>query len=251
MSLVVRSLSLLGVMFCGLVLAGCANDGGRTGQMTLSAAERAQAQVNLARGYLAEGDPSRARPAIRRALELDAGLVEAHVLAAVMYEREREAALAERHFTTALQLEPANPQVLNNYGAFLYGQGRLSEALGPLRLAARDTNYRLRAQAFENLGLTELALGRLDAAESAFQRALALGGDRPRSSLELAAMLYARQDYSAAEHHYHRYLAQAGVTPRSLCLGLRLGGAPGTSTRSTAHADHLRNQYPEATSACP
>ncbi len=233
------------------LLAGCASTASDGLGMAATAAERARAQLNLARGYLNEGNLPRARPAIKRALQLDSSLAEAHVLAAVMYENEGELALAERHFKAALEQQPANPQALNNYGAFLYGQGRLRDALGPLRLAAQNTDYRLRAQAFENLGLAELALGRLDDAQAAFERASTLGISQPRSSLELATILYGRQDYSSAEYHYRRFLAQADETPRSLCLGLRLGDAPGATGRSRVHADHLRNRYPKAISACP
>ena len=241
----------IGALLFAVVLAGCATETRGGMGMASPMAERAQAQLDLARGYLSEGNLPRARPAVKRALQLNPGLAEAHVLAAVMYEREEEVGLAERHYKAALELEPANPQALNNYGAFLYGQGRLREALGPLRLATGNTDYRLRAQAFENLGLTVLALGRRDDARVAFERALALGDNQPRSRLELAAILYAHQDYSAAERHYHRFLTQAAESPRSLCLGLRLGAVPGATGRSADHAARLRDQYPEAISACP
>ncbi len=239
------------LLFLAATLSGCAGRPDTMPPVSTPVSERARAQVDLARGYLNDGDVARARGPIERALELAPELVEAHVLAGVMYERTRETALAEHHFNAALNLDPDHAQALNNYGAFLYGQGRLEAALRPLRLAASDPGYRLRAQAFENLGLTELGLGRDDAAKFAFERALALADSQPRSRLELAGILYLRGEYKAAEHHYHAFLAQADETSRSLCLGLRLGGAPGATRRSADHAQRLRNQYPQATSACP
>ena len=155
---------------------GCAASGADGGVAHASTVTRAQAHLDLARGYLDAGNLARARGPLLRALELDPERVEAHVLAGVLYEREQEAELAERHFKIALELNPADPQALNNYGAFLYGQGRFQAALRPLCRAVRSTGYRLRAQAYENLGLTELALGRADAARLAFERALRLGG---------------------------------------------------------------------------
>lgn len=236
---------------CGLLgLTGCVS--GATDRLAAPAAneQRARAQLDLARGYLENDDPARARGPLLRALELDPVAVEAHVLAGVLYEREQESALAERHYLQALTLAPHDPQALNNYGAFLYGQGRLQAALSPLRRAAQDTAYRLRAQAFENLGLTELGLGRVDAARSAFERALDLNQHQPRSSLELAELLFVERDYIGAERRYHDFLVQAGETWRGICLGLRLAGIAGASERSAHHAALLRSRYPEAMQKC-
>ena len=215
-----------------------------------STVDRAAAHLDLARGYLEGDDVGRARGPLLRALELDPGRVEAHVLAGVLYERGGETGLAERHYTAALELEPADPQALNNYGAFLYGLGRFRDALDPLRRAARVTDYRLRGQAYENLGLAELALGQADAARDAFERALELGGRRPRSTLELAGIHYSHSEYRVAERYYHDFLAHAGETGRSLCLGLRLAGVQGATERSVVHAAMLRARFPEAVASC-
>ena len=239
----------------GLVLAlgclgGCAAGGDGGGAVPAPAADRAAAYLDLARGYLQGEKPARAREPLLRALELDPERVEAHVLAGVLYEREGEFEVAERHFRAALALDPADAQALNNYGAFLYGRARFRDALGPLRRASGITGYRLRAQAFENLGLTELALGRADAARRAFERALELDGNRARSALELAGIHYSESEYAAAERYYHDYLAQAGETGRSLCLGLWLGGVANATRRSVNHAKQLRARYPGAVSSC-
>ena len=232
-------------------LAGCVSvTQNRLGEPAPTA-RRVQAQLDLARGYLANSDYARVRGPLLRALELDPGAVEAHVLAGVLYERENETETAERHYRKALEIEPANAQALNNYGAFLYEQGRHEDALAPLRLAVQDAGYRQRAQAFENLGLAELRSGRVEAARQAFERALSLGPGQPRSRLELAEIAFAQRDYAAAEHHYRNYLNQTGETMRSLCLGLRLGGVPGATRQSNTHAAQLQSRYPEATEACP
>ena len=237
----------------GLVLAlacltGCAAGGGPAAPA--STADAAAAHLELARGYLSGDDHVRARRPVLRALELDPQRVEAHVLAGVIYEREQDADLAERHFRAALALAPADSQALNNYGAFLYGQGRFREALRPLRRAAGNRGYRARAQAYENLGLAELALDRAGAARAAFQHALEFGGRQPRSALELARIHYARGDYAAAERYYHDFLAHAGETGRGLCLGLQLAGVQGATVRSVNHAQQLRDRFPGAIEAC-
>ncbi len=49
---------------------------------------RLQAQLDLARGYFESQDWSRARPPLRRALEIDPRSAETHVLFAVLSERQ-------------------------------------------------------------------------------------------------------------------------------------------------------------------
>ena len=239
-----------GALLVLALLAGCAVTGSVDSRAVASTADAVQSQLDLARGYLDGDSPARARKPLLRALELDPERVEAHVLAGRLYELEGEPGLAERHFGAALELDPADPQALNNYGGFLYGQGRFQAALVPLRAASRNTAYRLRAQVFENIGLTELALGRAGAARAAFERGLDLGVSQPRSMLELAGIHYAEHDYNAAERYYHDYLAQTGETGRSLCLGLRLAGVDGATARSVHHAENLRKRFPKAISSC-
>ncbi len=245
-----RMVRLCGLGLVALCLGGCVGDASSRPGQPAPAAQRVAAQLDLARAYLERGDSARARQPLLRALQIDPGALEAHVLAGILYERENEVELAERHHRAALAINPDDPQALNNYGAFLYAQGRLEAALAPLRRAVRDTGYPARAQAFENLGLTELGLGRVAAAKLAFQRALDLGGERPRSSLELADIFLAQRDYGAAERHYHDYVAQAGETVRSLCLGLRLAAVEGATRRSAEHAARLYRRYPEAMESC-
>jgi len=242
-----RELPVAATLF---VLLGCAAENADRLAAPAPTMQRVEAQLNLARGYLASNDLVRARGPLLRALELAPDSLEAHVLAAALYERQGERELAEHHYQSALAINPKNAQALNNYGAYLYAQGRVQAAIDPLRQAAEDSGYRRRAQAFENLGLAELGLGRVNNAKHAFQRALNLGGQQPRSSLELATILFTEQDYTAAERHYHDFHEQLGDTARSLCLGLRLGSVQDATERAQDHAASLAAKFPEAVEAC-
>ena len=150
---------------CGMLalaalgLAGCVRETVGGLPAPASAPERAQAQLDLARGYLQGRDWTRAKPPLLRALQLAPSSVEARVLLGLAHEGENEAQLAEEQYRAALALDPQHAQALNNYGAFLYRQGRFQEALEPLRKLVQRPDYRLRAQAYENLGLPSCAWG--------------------------------------------------------------------------------------------
>lgn len=243
---------LVGVTLAPLLvmtLAGCVTETTGGGLEPAETPERVQAQLDLARGYLEKRDYGRARPPLMRALRVDPRSVEAHVLMAVLNESENDSELAEQHYRAALRIEPANSQALNNYGSFLYGKQRYTEAAEHLRRLVRDTDYRARSQAYENLGLAELRLGNGEPAKEAFTRAVFLNASQARSALELADMAYADGDFAASQAHYDDFRRVARQTPRSLCLGMKLGQTAGDTDQLASYAMALQNLYPNSREA--
>ncbi len=241
------TLRLLVVLATFGLLGGCVTT--TTGPAPASDEQRVQARLDLARGYMENGEFDRARPALNRALAIDPRSVEAHVLLGLLNESENEFARAERHYRTALEVDPRDPQALNNYGSFLFGRERYPEAVEVLRLLVEDPNYRARAQAYENLGLAELKIGEVDRAREAFNRALRLNFAQARSSLELADLAFTQGDLSVAQEYYDGFRTQARQTPRSLCLGMKLAAKAGDSDSVASYALALNNLFPDSPEA--
>ena len=210
---------------------------------------RLKAQLDLARGYFESQDWSRARVPLDRALEINSRSAEVHVLLAELSEREDEPETAEKHLKRALKIDPDHSQALNNYGTFLYGQQRYFEALVPLRRLVADPGYHMRAQAYENLGLTELKVGEENAAKEAFSRALRLNLGQPRSSLELADIAYSEGNFDSARGYYQGFMSLARQNPRSLCLGMKIGHKFGETDQVASYALALKNLYPSSVEA--
>ena len=99
----------ISVVFFLVFLTACVTES--TGGLPSPAEDniRLKAQLDLARGYFASQDWSRARPPLRRALEIDPRSVEAHVLFAVLSEREDEPQAAEGYLKNALKIDPKFP----------------------------------------------------------------------------------------------------------------------------------------------
>lgn len=209
-------------------------------------AERLRAHLDLARGYLENRDVARARKPLNRALEIDQHSWEAHDLYALLYEMEGESDLANHQFRLALRSAPRNARVLNNYGAFLYSEGRYREARRRLVKATEDPNYVGRSHVYENLGLVQLKLGHVKDAESSFQRALKLNPNQPQSSLELAEIYFNRGDFDAARNYYDAYRKLAAQGPRSLWLGIRLAEVSDDEDAIASFGLQLKNMYPES-----
>ncbi|MEM7002936.1 MAG: type IV pilus biogenesis/stability protein PilW [Pseudomonadota bacterium] len=213
-------------------------------------AERVAAQLDLARGYLEQRDWTRAKAPLRRALAIDASNVEAHVLSGVLFGAEKELDLAEQHYREALRLAPDNAQALNNYASFLYAQGRIADAVVPLKKLVQDTGYRARPQAFESLGIALLGLDDTAGARAAFERALQLNVRLPRANLELAELALQAGEFDRAQSQFDFYNRLARPTSRSLCLGYKLARHNGDSNRMASYELALKNLFADQAEAC-
>ena len=129
--------------------------------------ERADAAEWYERGCeLEEENAEAAMAAYRRALEIDAGLPDAHLnLGRLLHERG-EAAAAERHYRFALAALPADPTPAFNLGVVLQDLGQVREAVAAYETAlardpgCADAHYNL-AGLYEELGEPEAAFRHL------------------------------------------------------------------------------------------
>jgi eukaryotic-like serine/threonine-protein kinase len=184
----------------------------------------APAYAGLANYYLSNsGLPPRvtmpqARQYAQKALDLDAALVDAHlVLGAVHFFGDWDWAGAEREFERALELNPGDSEAHRTYSYYLSALGREREAqaevrhaqdLDPLYIVTQVTagwvfyfsrQYDKAAQqcqmaleldpnstgAYDCLGLSYLARGMYDQAIAACQQAVKLSGNAPSRAVGL------------------------------------------------------------------
>lgn len=209
-------------------------------------AERLQAHLELAEGYLEAGELARARRPLERAREIDPRAWQVHRLQARIHQLEGDAELATEAFRQALRYADGEARVHNDYGVFLYQQGRYEDAVEQLRKAVSDPSNPQRAVAYENLGLASLQVGARTDARNAFHRAIMLREAMPRSLLELAEMALEESDYQQAASYYDRFERMSRQTPRSLWIGIRLARALGRADDEASYALQLRNLYPHS-----
>ncbi len=120
-----------------------------------------------------EGGFELARAAANRALEIDpeSGLAHA-VLGGIAQDYENDLASAARHFQRALELEPGNPDIINDAAVLARYLDRLDEAVALQELAIdRDP---LTPTGHARLGINYLWAGRLDDAIASLRTALSL-----------------------------------------------------------------------------
>ena len=231
------------------LLAGCVSGGAGDPLASRQGREAAgQAYVQLGLGYLQQGLTERAKAPLGKALALDARDGEAHAALALVFQAEDEPVLAGEHFAKALAIRPDDTRIRNNYGSFLYAQGRFDEARAMFLQAVADTLYPERSRVYENLGLTALKLGQGEQARVYLEKALRLNRRQPRALLEMAELSYENRHYVPARDYYDRFSQLNDPSARSLLLGSRLAQAfdePGTVAELGQQLQRLYPGTPE------
>lgn len=239
------------ILLLTLLLQGCVTETTGGFNVKRSDADALRDYLQLATGYLEQNDIANAKRHLANAAGLDPDNSETHAIWGLVYSREGETKLAEESFQRSLRLDPANSKARNNYAAFLFAQNRIDDAYDELSRVVEDTRYEARPQAFENLGLAALRLNRLDAAETAFGRALQLNPNQLRSSLELVVLNLAKNNVQQARVYYRNYLTLLQLynipqSARSLWVGIQLEATLGNRGNVEAYGRQLEAGFASA-----
>lgn len=134
------------------------------------------------------------------ALRLRPDSARAHSALAVVHERQRRWADAERHHRRALELEPHSGRYLNNLGYHLLARGDAREALPFLTQAVREEPTSARAR--NNLGFAYARTRDFTRAAQQF----ALGGSAAEAQSNLGLAYELDGNWAQADSHYREAL---------------------------------------------
>ncbi|WP_111640701.1 type IV pilus biogenesis/stability protein PilW [Marinimicrobium alkaliphilum] len=200
--------------------------------------------IQLAYAYIESGNRESARHHLRRAFDIDRRSPDAMGAMAMLYQLEGEPELAEEYFRRTLRRDRDHTRTRNNFGVFLFGQGRYQDAYEELERVVQDLDYDNRARALVNLGRSALHLGNTERAESAFRHAHVLDRSLPSAMIELADLYFQKEDYAESKRFLDLFAERANHSPRSLWLGIRIEQIFGNEDQEASYALALRNRYP-------
>lgn len=235
---------LIGILLLSTLLTACVTE--TSGPPPIQAAPpeaQLQSLVDLAVGYIRNRDYNRAKDILNRALRIDPESAQAHNAFGLVYQLEGDDELADIHFRQATT-DRSYSRAFNNYGAFLFSQGRFDEAIEMLQIAANDRFYENRPLVFENLGRAHLRLGNKEAAEQAFMRSTRLNPRQGRALLEMAHLRYEQRNYVEARSYYRRFVNSSDQNARSLLLCVRISRIFNDTDSEASCALTLRNIFP-------
>jgi type IV pilus assembly protein PilF len=200
--------------------------------------------VQMAMGYVENGNRESARLHLTKAFDIDKNSAAATNAMAMLYQLEGEPTLAEEQFKLAVKRDKKYTLAHNNYGVFLYGQKRYTEALAEFETAAADLAYPSRSQALTNVGRAALKLGNNTRAQAALQHAVVLDRNNSDAMIELADLFFQKQEFADAKRYLDAYDAVGQRSPRSLLLGIRLERVFGNRDKEASLALALKNSFP-------
>ncbi|MSV30677.1 MAG: tetratricopeptide repeat protein [Bryobacterales bacterium] len=161
--------------------------------LAVSAAAGAEAQIEAALAHFRDRRFNEARQYLDRALALAPGSAAAWKLLGMTYSAEENYSAAEEPFQKACRMAPALEDVCYYLGRDQYMLNKFEAAEGAFAKALRAGGKPWRAH--NGMALTLEALGRSDAAEDQFRKAVELSsGAQPRPSesprIDYGAFLY-------------------------------------------------------------
>ena len=123
-------LSVAGAL-CALLIAplsGCVTEYTSESPVSADLEATLNKRVALARQYIGVGDWDNAKRNLELAQEIDPENAEVFEASPLVYQSAGEFEMAESQFRAALKTDPTLSRARNNFAAFLYSQGRFSEA---------------------------------------------------------------------------------------------------------------------------
>ncbi|RMG58371.1 MAG: type IV pilus biogenesis/stability protein PilW [Gammaproteobacteria bacterium] len=209
------------------------------------------AQVNTQLGitYMRQGNLKYAKEKIEKALQQAPDMPAVQMAAGFLYTRLKKPEEAERHFLRAIELDPENPDMHNNYGGFLCEQGRVKEGVAEFRKAMENPLYQTPQFAAKNIGMCYLKAGRLDRAEAFLRKALEYDPRFADALYQMARLSFLKQNYLATRAYLQRLAEVHPDTPQTLWLCYQTETQLDDRAAATRCARKLLKQFPDSEEA--
>jgi protein O-mannosyl-transferase len=184
--------------------------------LTVGNAEKnAEASELLKRGASLEksGKIGESIAAHERALEINPGLVQAHINLITLYGRTKQFEKAEQAYHAVLAINPDLPDIHYNFGVSLVGQGRDREAAQAFRRSLELNPYY--AEAHHNFGIMIEREGKLDEAAAHYRKAIENKPGYRSAHYHLGRILFNQNKHSEAVEQFLQTLTPEDEdTPR-------------------------------------
>lgn len=235
-----------------LTLSGCVTEtvGGPDMDPT-RLRELAKARTALAADYYQRKQYAVSLEELARAMQADSSYSPAYGMRALVHIALLEDKDAERDFKHALDLDPKNSEVHDNYGWFLCERGREKEGVKQHLMAAKDPLYSQQGAAYMRAGECAIRANQLANAELYLEKAQILQPDLAQVYFDLAGLSYITGDYLTAENRFNsfRKAVRDRLTAENLLLGVRIEHKLGNRRAEAVLAQRLRTSFPDSREA--
>ncbi len=222
----------------------------RTEIDTSQAERRAATRIELAAGYFAHRQYNVALDEIKQALLLAPNSREALNLRALVLAAMGDAPAAEEGFRRILSLYPRDPDTLHNQAWFWCQQGRVDAAEKAFDEAIAQPGYRGVPRSWLARGVCDMRHQRWAEAERSLSRAFELDPGNPAAAYNLAETLLEMGQAERARFYASRVNAEAAqINAQSLWLATRVEHRLGNRNGVLEWGQRLAREFPQSAEA--
>lgn len=208
----------------------------------------AKTHVELGVGYIKQGKFDVALEKLKKAVDAEPGYAPGHSAIAIVYERLEKYDLADYHYQEAISLSPEDGGLYNNYGVFLCGQKRYTEAEENFMKAINTPRYPTPELAYENAGACERQAPQYDIekAEKYLSKALDRNPRLPLALINMAHIRFEQNNFLSARGFIQRYESVSRHTADSLWLGVLVERKLKNKDAMQDYAKQLQTDFPKS-----
>ncbi len=233
------------------VTGGCAGPTPKEVEEERVDKEGAKINVQLAAGYIRRGDIEIAKMKLEKAMLLNSEYVPAYTTMAVLMTMINKPGEAEKYYHQALDLDPNNPELQNNYGTFLCKNKKYDEAFKQFDKVLDNSFYATPEVAHENYGYCMLQSAKPDyvQAERHLRVALKSNPNLASALLAMAELGIETKKYLMARAYTQRYHALTRPSAHSLWVQIQAEHALNDRKYFLQLSQKLMNTYPRSEEA--
>jgi type IV pilus assembly protein PilF len=202
-------------------------------------------QVALAEQALRTGQLDDAETHARAATKADPASADAYTLLAMVQEQRGNVPQAGPLYAKAMSLAPTRGVLLNNYGAWLCGNGQAAASLGLFDRALADPGYPTPGSALANSGACALKAGQDERAARDLTRALELDPANPVALEAMAESEFRAGHYLEARAFSERRLAVAPASVKMLQLASQIEQKLGDTAAAARYVQRIGTEFPQ------
>lgn len=208
--------------------------------------KRAKIRLELALGYLEQGQPSIALDEVKLAIAANPSSADAFSLRGLIYMRLNDFGLARDSFNRATLLNPRDGNIFHNLGWLACQESRFNESITNFDKALTITGYLGQAKTHLTKGICLLRSGNAGQAENSFLRSFELDTSNPIAAFNLANLLYKRNDLIRSQFYIRRLNSNELVNAESLWLATKIEKKLGNQQGVQQLSDRLRKEFPNS-----
>jgi type IV pilus assembly protein PilF len=233
------------------LISGCTSSISKTGTQVdiLTASDetdgqkRAKIRLELALGYLEQGQVTIALDEVKQAITADPASADAHNLRGLIYMRLNDLNLARDSYVRALALNPRDGNILHNIGWLSCQETRYTESIAYFDKALSSSGYAGQAKTSLAKGICQLRMGDKTQAELSFQRSFELDAGNPISMFNLANLLFQRDELIRAQFYIRRLNTSDFANAGSIWLAIKIEKRLGNNDGVLQLGDRLKKRF--------